>query len=195
MRAAFAALLLCTCAVAQDLPVVRGVLLRRDLGLSTGTLTLRDSHNLVLRYRYDSHTYIERDNRSVEAAALRPGDPVEVVSEDVPGAEMRAARSVHVLSGAPVDRHPIPKQPDAPSGGLEFSGLILRVNSSSLILHTRTGDQEILLVPATHCFFNGGAVSQALLVPNMRVFVRANSNVSGKPEAFQVLWGSMLEPK
>lgn len=195
MRAGIAALLLCTCAAAQDHPVVRGVLLHRDLGVSSGVLTLRDGHDFVLRYRYDSHTYIERDNRSVEAAALRPGDPVEVVSEEVPGGEMRAARSVHVLFGPPVDRHPRTKQPEAAPAGLEFSGLILRINSSSLVLHTRTGDQEILLGPATHCFYNGGAVSQSSLVPNMHVFVRANSHVSGKPEAIQVVWGSMLEPK
>ena len=196
-RAAWLVLLFVFSAGAQDQPVVRGVLVRRDPGVKTGELTLRDAHNTVLRYRFDPHTYVERDNRSIDTSDLRPGDPVEVVSEAVPGATVRAARSIHVLSPAIPGRHPAAAPaPDPPKSDLSFSGLILRVTTSRLVLHQHDGgDQEILLGPDTRFLENGDIVAPDRLRPNMRVSVRAGLNVSGKVEANQVVWGSMLAPK
>ncbi len=192
MRAAVALLLVCLPVAAQDLPVVRGVLVRREASV----LTVRDPGNLLLRYGFDSHTYVERDNRPIEAWELRPGDRLEVVSEAVPGMPMRAARSIHVISPGPVERHRAAAVEALPTGDRSYSGLILRVTPTSLILHLRQGgDQEILLRPDTRCLENGEIVSTAALAPHMRVFIRAGANVSGKPEAYQVLWGSMLDPK
>jgi hypothetical protein len=202
MRAVFALLLFCASAGAQDdLPVVRGVVLRRDLGLNGGELRIGDAHNALLRYRFDSHTYIERDNRSVDASELRPGDPVEVVSEEVPGAPLRIARSIHVLPPVLTRRHP-PVSPLAAAAAqiakanLTFSGLILRVTPSRLVLRPRDGiEQEILLRPDTICVYNDGVVGTGRLAPNMRVSVRAATNVAGKVEAYQVVWGSILTPQ
>jgi hypothetical protein len=196
MRAALLVLLVCL-AGAQDLPVVRGVVLRRAPGAKSGELSLRDAQNVVLRYHFDAHTYVERDNRSIDPTDLRAGDEVEVVSEAVPGAALRAARSIHVLVPPAPLRHPpaAPAAEPAP-GDLTFSGMILRVNASHLVLHQRDGtDREILLRADTRCLENGDIVALDRLQPNMRVAVRAGLNISGKVEANQVVWGSMLAPK
>ena len=202
MRAVFALLLFCAPAGAQDnLPVVRGVVLRRDLGLKSGELRIRDAHNSLLRYRFDSHTYIECDNRSVDASELRPGDPVEVVSEEVPGAPLRMARSIHVLPAVLTHRPPTVSPMAAAAAkvakaNLTFSGLILHVTPSRLVLRTRDGvEQEILLRPDTVCISNDEVVGTGRLAPNMRVSVRAAANVAGKVEAYQVVWGSILAPQ
>jgi hypothetical protein len=202
MRAVFALLLFCVSAGAQDNPpVVRGVVVRRDLGLKSGELRIRDAHNALLRYRFDSHTYIELDNRSVEAAALKPGDPVEVVSEEIPETPLRMARSIHVLTPV-LTRRPPTVSPMAAAAAeiakanLTLSGLILRVTPFSLILRPRDGiDREILLRPDTLCVSNGEVVGTGRLAPNMRVSVRAARNVAGNVEAFQVVWGSILAPQ
>jgi len=202
MRAVFALLLFCVPAGAQDnLPVVRGVVLRRDLGLRSGELRIRDAHNALLRYRFDSHTYIEYDNRSVDASELKPGDPVEVVSEEVPGVPLRMARSIHVLPPVLTHRPPTVSPITAAAArvakaNLTFSGLILRVTPSGLVLRTRDGvEQEILLRPDTVCISNDEVVGTGRLAPNMRVSVRAAANVAGKVEAYQVVWGSILAPQ
>ncbi|SPE41553.1 conserved exported hypothetical protein [Candidatus Sulfopaludibacter sp. SbA3] len=192
-------ILLCLSTLAQDLPVVRGVLVRRDI--KTGELSLRAADDRVLRYRFDAQTYVERENRAIDAADLKAGEQLEVVSEAVPGAPLRAARSIHVLSLAPPRHHlPTPSLRAAAveieKGNLTFSGLILRVTPTRLVLHQREGgDQEILLRPDTRFADNGEVVAAASLKPNMRVFVRGARNDSGNVEAFQVVWGSMLEPK
>ncbi|MDR3699845.1 MAG: DUF5666 domain-containing protein [Candidatus Sulfopaludibacter sp.] len=195
-------LLFCVSAGAQDnLPVVRGIVLRRDPGVKSGELRVRDSRNAVLRYRFDPHTYIERDNRSVEAADLKPGDPVEIVSEQVPGAPVRIARSIHVLPPVLTRRPPTVSALAAAAAeiagaNLTFAGLIRQVTDSRLVLHLRDGDdQEILLRPDTVCVSNGEVVGTGRLAPNMRVSVRAARNVAGKVEAFQVVWGSILAPQ
>jgi hypothetical protein len=201
MRAVLVILLFCYPAGAQDSPVVRGVVLAREAGPKGGELKLRDARNNELRYRFDAHTYVERDNRSIDAAELQPGEPVEVVSEAVPGSLLRAARSIHVLSPVPIRRRP-PAKPfdtwaaDVRKADLTFSGLILRVSESRLFLHQREGgDQEILLRPDTRCANNGETVAANNLKPNMHVFVRAAKNEAGETEAYQVLWGSMLTAK
>jgi hypothetical protein len=42
---------------------------------------------------------------------------------------------------------------------------------------------------------NGDTVEAADLRPNMRVFVRAGRNIYQQVEAYQVIWGKILEPR
>ncbi len=200
MRAVLFTLLFCFPAFAQDAPVTRGVVLSRQSGPRGGELKMRDARHLEISYRFDSHTYVERENRSIDAADLQPGEPVEVVSEAVPGSPERAARSIHVLTPALSNRHPAAQAPDLAAdlkkADLTFSGLILRVSESRLFLHQRDGDvQEIVMRPDTRCANNGQTVAANNLKPNMHVFVRAARNEAGETEAYQVLWGSMLMAK
>lgn len=201
MRVAVALLLFCLLGVAQDAPVVRGVLVRRDAGVRSGELTLRDPENRVLRFRFDPQTYVERDGRTIEIAQLKAGELLEIVSEALPGAAARAARSIHVLSTAPPPHHlPTPTLRAVPveiaKDALTFSGLVLRVSASRLVLHPREGaDREIVLRPDTHYVDGGNLVTASSLKANMRVSVRAVRNEAGEVEALQVVWGSMLDPK
>lgn len=195
MRAvAMAAWLCCIFSWAQESPVMRGVVIRRDAGGKSGELQLRAADDRVLKFRFDPQTYVERNNRSIEVAQLKAGEQVEVVSEAMPGAVLRTARSIQVLTAALVERHR--PQLETPRGDLTFSGLVLRLTDSRLVLHQReAGDLEILLRRDTQFLDNGESVAPENLKPNMRVFVRGGKDVAGKVEAYQVVWGSMLAPK
>jgi len=81
------------------------------------------------------------------------------------------------------------------TGNLTFAGVVSRLNSQRLILHTRAGEETILIRQDTLYVDNGGTVNAADLQPNMRVFVRAGKNLYEQVEAYQVIWGSILEPK
>jgi hypothetical protein len=186
--------ILCLAGLAQDSPVVRGVVVRRELGIKSGVLTVRVTDDRVLRFRFDTQTYVERENRPIDAERLRAGDKVEIVSDALPGAAMRTAQSIHVLTPKLVERRPPPIE--TPKGDLTFSGLILRLGNSRLVLHQRDNENvEIVLRPDTRYLDNGESVAAQNLKPNMRVSVRGSKNVAGNVEAYQVVWGSMLAPK
>ena len=200
MRVAIMVLLFTLLTLAQDSPVSRGVLVRRDSGVKSGEFSVRSSDSRVVRYHFDAQTYVERDNRAIDTGQLRPGDPVEVVSEAMPGASLRAARSIHVIPPAPPRPHltTLPVRAGAAAiakGNLTFSGLILRLTESRLLLHQRDGsDREILLRPDTRYADNGETVAAASLKPGMRIFVRGAKTEEGEVEAYQVVWGNMLAP-
>lgn len=192
MRALLFAML-CWTVGAQDSPVLRGIVVRRELSVRSGVLTVR-AGDLVVKFHFDGRTYVERDNRPIEGAQLRPGEQVEVVSDAVSGTELRNAQSIHVIPVKLVERHRPPLE--KPKGDLTFSGLILRLGNGRMMLHRREeGDIEILLRPDTRYMVNGDLVSAENLKTNMRVEVRAARDVAGKVEAYQVVWGSMLAPK
>jgi hypothetical protein len=70
------------------------------------------------------------------------------------------------------------------------------VNGERVVLHTReAGDQCILLRQDTRYLANGEVVDAAALKPNMRVFVRAGKNLYDEVEAYQVIWGAILNPR
>lgn len=193
MRALILAML-CFAALAQDSPVVRGVVVRRELGIKSGVLTVRLAEDRVLRFRFDAETYVERENRPSDPEQLRAGDKVEVVSDAAPGAAMRTAQSIHVLTPQLVQHRRPPLE--TPKGDLTFSGLVLRLGNSRLVLHQRDNeDVEIVLRSDTRYLDNGEAVTVQNLKPNMRVSVRGGKSVAGNVEAYQVVWGSMLAPK
>jgi len=192
MRAVLIAML-CWTVWAQDSPVIRGIVVRKELSVRAGILSVRAGDRLV-KFRFDTRTYVERDNRPIEGAQLQLGEKVEVVSDAMPGAVMRTAQSIHVLTPQLVQRRRPPLE--TPKGDLTFSGLVLRLTNSRLVLHQRDNeDVEIVLRPDTRYLENGEAVTAGNLKPNMRVSVRADKNVAGNVEAYQVVWGSMLAPK
>jgi len=83
----------------------------------------------------------------------------------------------------------------APRGNLTFSGVIARLAADRLVLHTRLdGEKTILLRDDTRYLDNGTDVDAADLKANTRVFVRAGKNLEDQVEAYQVIWGAILEP-
>ena len=159
----------------------------------------------MYRYQFDRKTYVERDDQMIEVKRLEPGEKVEVVSDTVPGLILRYARTIHVLP------EPAPARPSAanrlrayrpsvernlPTGNLTFAGVVFRLNGERLVLHTREGgEQSLLLRKDTRYLENGEIVDAATLKPNTRVFVRAGKDLYDQVEAYQVIWGKILDPK
>ena len=57
------------------------------------------------------------------------------------------------------------------------------------------GEKTILLRQDTRYVSEGHLVEAAELSPETRVFVRAGKNSNGQIEAYQVVWGEILEPR
>jgi len=185
--------------------LVKGVLLERDPQVSAGELSVRAADNQVFRYAFDRKTYVEREKELIDVPRLRPGEKVEIVSDVVPGSALRYARTIHVLEDPPQQQRSLtasrlpsyrtPSERVYPTGNLTFSGVVFRVSGERLILHTRDGDRALLLRSDTRYVANGEIVTAADLKPNMRVFVRAGKDLYEQVEAYQVIWGRILDPK
>ena len=186
--------------------LVRGVLLERDTPNRSGEFSVRVADNQVFRYQFDAKTYVEREKQMIDVARLQPGEKVEVLSDTVPGSVLRYARTIHVFEGCAAPASPLRQgglcayRPSTdrslPAGNLTYSGVVFRVTGDRLVLHTReSGDQSILLRKDTRFLENGETVEAASLKPNMRVFVRAGKDLYDQVEAYQVIWGSILDPK
>jgi hypothetical protein len=184
--------------------LVRGVLLECD-ARAAGELSLRTAGNRVLRYQFDPKTYVEREERLIEPARLVPGEMVEVLSDTVAGYALRYARTIHVIQPVPPPRPQTPgrlsaydpkTEPAIRAGNIAYSGVVFRLNSQRVMLHTRqAGEVSILLRPDTRYLADGLLVDAASLKPNMRVFVLAGKDLYDDIEAYQVIWGKILSPR
>jgi len=185
--------------------LIRGVLLERDPQTASGEFSVRAEDNRVFRYQFDAKTYVERESQLIDVRRLQPGEKVEVLSDAVPGAALRYARTIHVLAD-PLPARPLsagrlraPKSvPDRalPAGNLTYSGVVFRMTNERLVLHTReAGDQSILLRKDTRYLQDGEVVGASDLKPNTRVFIRAGKDLYDEVEAYQVIWGGILNPK
>jgi len=82
------------------------------------------------------------------------------------------------------------------TGNMTYSGVVFRLNSERVVLHTReAGDLSILLRKDTRYLADGQVVDLESLKPNMRVFVRAGKDLYNDVEAYQVIWGTILTPR
>jgi hypothetical protein len=190
--------------IPQSAALVRGVLLERDAQLTSGQFSVRLADNQVFRYQFDRKTYVEREQQLVDVPRLRPGEKVEVVSDALPGSVLRYARTVHVIYEATPPRPPSLgrlrsasrlAEDRVPLGTLTYAGVVYRVNGDRLVLHTRDGrEQALLLRKDTRYLRNGEIVDPATLEMNTRVFVRAGKDLWDQLEAYQVIWGKILEP-
>ena len=183
---------------------VRGVVLERD-NASAGQFSVRAADNRVFRYRFDRATSVERQGAAGDMQSLRPGDQVEVDPEPGGDEPVAYARTIRVSVPAPL---PVKREPPAPRlrayssrddrfalrGDLAFSGVIVKVDGTRLVLRTRAaGEQTIVLRQDTRYLENGTLTVPASLQPAMRVFVRGGKNFYGDVEGYQVMWGQILE--
>ena len=190
-------------ALAQVPPAkLAGVLLERDTDTAAGEFAVRAPDYQVYRFQYDAGTSVERDTFSGGVRWLNPGDKVTVESETVSGSLVPYARAVRVENPQPqpmaANRRvrsaaPAPEIPPE-TGNLTFAGVVSRLNSQSLVLRTRAGEQTLLIRRDTRYVDNGGTVAAAALRLNMRVFVRAGTNLYEQVEAYQVIWGQIFSP-
>ena len=204
MRACWLLLLTPLIAGAQfPAPEQAGVLLERDTNVDSGEFAVRAPDNQVYRYRFDAKTLVERDTFTGGMGHLREGDRVTVQSDPAPGSLLRYARKIRVsnsppqmtLSDSRLRSAGFPLLDLSPrTGNLTFAGVVARLNGESLVLRTRDGEQTLLIRRDTRYVANGDTVEAARLRPNMRVFVRAGRNLYEQVEAYQVIWGSFLDP-
>ena len=186
--------------------VIRGVLIERDDPGPMGEFSLRaKSTNQVYRFRFDSKTYVERKEQRVSMQRLEKGDTIEVVADRDESAAVHYARTVHVIEAPRPPRPAVlagrlryrtsPMDLLAPRGNLTYSGVIARLTVDRLVLHTRQeGEKTILLRLDTRYLEGGTMVEAADLKPTTRVFVRAGKNLEDQIEAYQVIWGEILQP-
>ena len=187
--------------------VIRGVLIECGDSGATGEFSLRArSANQVYRFRFDAKTYVEREEQRVSIQGLQKGDTIEVVADRDESVAVHYARTVHVieaprpprpaaLSGRLRSYRANPMDLLAPRGNLTYSGVIARLTAERLVLHTRQeGEKTILLRLDTRYLEGGTMVEAGDLKPNTRVFVRAGKNLEDQIEAYQVIWGEILQP-
>jgi hypothetical protein len=191
-------------------PLIRGVLVDRENSPS-GQLTVRTSDNQLFHYRFDPKTYVERDDRLIDVSRLDPGDKVEVLSDEGPASAVRYARTIHVLLREPPRQQPsqaggrstedpflvrrTAADPYLPLSTMSVAGVVDSLGQDWLVLHTRSrGNQTILLRRDTRYLGDGERVEHSDLHPNMRVFIRAGRNLFNEVEAYQIIWGQILEP-
>jgi hypothetical protein len=186
-------------------PLIRGVLLERDTGAGSGEFSVRDANSQVFRFSFNEKTYVERERRMIDVERLEPGEQVEVVSDRDPGAPLRHALTIRVLSSPAAPRRLASSGRYRASTGsadrrvltadLSFSGVVTDVSGDRIVLRTpQRTDQRILLRQDTRYVEDGSMVPSAALTPNTRVFVRASRTVYGEVEAYQVAWGRILQP-
>lgn len=202
---------------AQDPVIARGRLLESDTG-QTGEFSIRAQNDRVYWYVYDLKTYVEQDEKLSSVPKLHKNDEIEVVSDIGPDAALRYARTIHVVESPKealvkpqfsLGRYAMPRHPAAkedppslssldflvPRGNLTFAGLICQVNDERFVLRTRTGGEKtIYLRTDTRLMNDGTVVPASSLRLNARVFVRGGKNLDGEIEAYQVIWGGILEP-
>jgi hypothetical protein len=198
----FWVVLLFPLAAAPQTAVVGGVLLERDAPAPSGEFSVRTADYQVFRYRFDPQTRVDRDGAALDVARLQPGDKVEVFSDRMPHADLCYALAIHATL-SPLPRalsaprgRPEPVVEDRPVPDLFFSGVVSRLSGARVVLHMRGGaDQTILLLKTTRYMNDGEVVDAAALKPAMRVFVQAGKSLYGDVEAYQVIWGQILQPR
>ena len=186
--------------------MVRGDLLEWEAAKGAGEFSIRTAAHQVFRFSFDSKTYFEREKERCAVEKLQKGDLLEIISDRSPGPALAYARTVHVMdrelparrAATSLGRYRAYRDSAdrmAPLGNLTFSGVVSRVSGGRVVLRTRReGEKTLLLREDTRYVENGTQVTAAELKANTRVFVRGAKNFEDDLEAYQVVWGEILEP-
>jgi Domain of unknown function (DUF5666) len=193
---------------AQDnapIGVLRGELLAWAGETRAGEVTFRNADDRVYQCTFDGKTYFERSNERIAVSAMQKGDRVEVLADRKDGTGLCYARTIHVIDTPAVRTAPgmrprlrltsNPTELFAPRGDMTFAGVVLRMNPDSLVLRMRSNEHKTIHLRAdTRYLSDGQALSRKHLEVNTRVFIRAGKNLDDEIEAYQVVWGQILEP-
>jgi hypothetical protein len=201
--------------------LVRGNLLEWDPAAGpkgSGELSIRTATHQVFRFSFDARTYFERDSQRTTIERIEEGDLLEIVSDRVPAGSIGYARTVHVIEEPAQPRRTLSAgryrarraasdstgwytadrsvlDSILPRGDLTFTGIVSRVDSARIVIRTRKdGEKTLMLVQDTRFLENGLRVPVSALKPNTRVFIRGTRNFENELEAYQVVWGEILEP-
>ncbi len=208
LRARLGLICLAAVGVAQDsapIGIVRGDLLSWTGTAKAGELIFRNADNRVFQCSFDGKTYFERAHEHLGVAAMQAGDRVEVLADHRDGSGLCYARTVHVLEVHPATlttgvRPPLrsasrPTELFAPRGDITFAGVVLRISPDVLVLRLRSNEHRTVHLRSDTRYLSAGqALDRSNLDVNTRVFIRAGKNLEDEMEAYQVVWGSILEP-
>jgi hypothetical protein len=208
MRAGLILILAAATATAQESApsgFLRGQLLSWAGTPRAGEFIFQAAENHIYFCSYDEKTYFEREKRHITIAGTEKGDRLEVVSDQRQGSSVCYARTVHIMDEARIVKfpgvrpraHPV-NTPDlaATRGTLAFSGVVLKVTPETLYLRSRAGERSaIRLRSDTRYLMEGQPAEVGSLRANLVVFVRAGKNIDNEVEAYQVVWGEILQPE
>jgi hypothetical protein len=202
-RRAVAILAAAPLCAALDMPVgfFHGSFTALDGTALAGQLTARASDGSLQSCGYDARSYFERAKLRIAPLKLLPGDPIEVLADHRPGSRSCYARIVHVVIAQPA-RDPrraavAPVRSSRlaelfPRGDRNLSGIVIQRDAASLTLKTRAGQRTLVLGPETRYLENGLRLDAAQPPVNTHVFVRAGRNADGQVQAYQVMWGQIV---
>lgn len=185
--------------------IVKGDLLAWSGTANRGELVFRNAEARVFQCTFDERTYFEQANQRISVTAASKGDRVEVLADRKIGSGICYARIVQILdvqASKPVVRpHARPAtyrgatELFAPRGDMTFAGVVLRISPEQLLLRMRTNERRVILLrPDTRFLGEGQSLECSSLLVNTRVFIRAGKNLDDQVEAYQIIWGDILEP-
>lgn len=203
MRGFFALPLVAILAQAQaPVRIVRGEITQFAYAGGIGQITIRDALYKTHDCQLSPDTWFEYNLKKTEPANVRLTMTAEVVADTRSGEAACVALTVYLREAVP--RMPIGLMASTnlrildglyPRGNLIFTGTVRGVEGRELILRTRKGEEQRLIVREDTIFQHDGRVAKpAELEPQTRVHVRAGKTFEGKLEAFQVTWGKILQP-
>jgi hypothetical protein len=170
-----------------------------------GEFTFQVPENRVYFCSYDEKTYFEREKRHITIAGTEKGDRLEVVSDQRMGSSVCYARTVHIMDDPRIVKRPgvrpRPRPVTAPDlaatrGTMNFSGVVLKATPEMLYMRSRAGERSyVRLRPDTRYLMEGQPAEVGSLRANLVVFVRAGKNLDNEVEAYQVVWGQILQPE
>jgi hypothetical protein len=185
--------------------LLKGDLLAWNGTTFAGQFTFHTADDHTYSCSYDGKTYFERENQRITMAGAAKGDRIEVVSDHRQAVNLCYALTVHVLDTPRAyvvpGLRPRPRPAAATRdlfpvrGDLTISGVVLRLTPDVLILRARSGEHKtIRLRPDTKFLTEGESTGSGTPRANTVVFVRARKNLDDEIEAYQVIWGEILQP-
>lgn len=167
-----------------------------------GVMVFQTSDKVSHQCAYSSKTYFERDHRKTEISGLEAGQPLEVLLERNTEPPRCRALIVRVLSPAAAATRgrlrtvPSPTESFAPRGTLLYSGVVVDANNYWIVLRTRAGGRQRILLRDDTKFFDEGSPSTRAVLPRTRTIqVRAGKTFDNEIEAFSIIWGEILQPR
>jgi len=168
-----------------------------------GEFTFRSTSQQLYSCSFDQKTYIERWNQRITFASAGQGDRLELVSDHPRESAPCYARLVQIVDSTVVRAvpgvrpHLLSPKPSftlGPRGNMTIAGVVLRVFPELLVLRLRTGEQRFVRLRSDTQYLAQGQPSPAgSLRANTLVFVRAGKDLYGEVEAYQVIWGEILQ--
>ena len=194
------ALLAAPLCVPADMPkgLFHGQMVSWEGSPTKGVLLARTVAGIVEGCGYDALSIVQLSRQRITVAKLEPGDPIEIITDHKPGSRDCYIRMLDVVPPAPPPGRVKPvaaARPtfDLPHGDRTISGVIVRRDARSITIRTRDGEQTLLLRKDTRYLGDGAQQDASAVLVNTRVFVRAGRNLEGGVEAYQVMWGEIVE--